>query len=49
MTGRQARLRPRLSRTLSRARWEEFEVLLGAALDHGYAVRPLEDWLDDPG
>jgi hypothetical protein len=49
MTSPAARIRPRLSRTLSRARWEEFEALLRAALEHGYAVRPLEDWLDDPG
>jgi hypothetical protein len=34
---------------LSRARWREYERFLRSALAHGYAVKPLEDWLaDDP-
>jgi hypothetical protein len=50
---RQPRLRPRLSRTLSRARWREYGELLDAARAHGYAIVSLEDWIvggerDDP-
>lgn len=30
------------------ARWGEYEQLLDAAIDHGYALCSLEDWLADP-
>lgn len=43
------RLRRRLSRTLSRARWREYRRLLEAAREHGYGIRSLEDWIDEPG
>jgi hypothetical protein len=46
---RPPRVRPRLSRTLSAARWGEYEVLLRRARARGYRLRSLEDWLDDPG
>ena len=39
------RARPRLSRTLSRARWPEYRHLLEAALSHGYRVIGVEDWV----
>jgi hypothetical protein len=42
------RVRRRLGRTLSRARWPEYEHLLAIALDQGYRVRPLTDWLGEP-
>jgi len=35
----------RLSRTLSRARWDEYRRLLGAAHAQGYRVSALEDWV----
>jgi hypothetical protein len=38
-------VRPRLSRTLSRARWGEYEELLRTAFGRGYAIVPLEDWV----
>jgi hypothetical protein len=37
----------RFSRTMSLSRWEEYEDLLRRALDHGYAIVPLEQWLAD--
>jgi ubiquinone/menaquinone biosynthesis C-methylase UbiE len=40
------RARPRLSRTLARARWREYEELLEAALAAGYRIVGVEDWLD---
>ncbi len=45
------RTRPRLSRTLARARWREYRLLLEAALEHGYSVLGVEDWVagSDPG
>ncbi len=42
------RQRRRLSRTLSRSRWEEYRKLLRIALQQGYAVLSLEAWLADP-
>lgn len=42
-------MRPRLSRTLSRARWGEYRELLRAALEHGYELVPLESWVTSPG
>jgi hypothetical protein len=39
------RLRPRLSRTFSRSRWSEYRRFLGSALDHGYRLVPLEEWV----
>lgn len=40
------RLRPRLSRTLSAARWDEYRAFLASAIDSGYEVLTLEDWVD---
>ena len=40
-----ARLRPRLSRTLSAARWGEYRSLLETALEHGYRVIGVEEWV----
>jgi hypothetical protein len=48
MTTAAPRVRPRLSRTFAGARWHEFEELLQRALDHGYSIRALEDWLQEP-
>jgi len=42
-----ARLRPRLSRTLATARWREYERLLDTALEHGYRVIGVEEWVGD--
>jgi hypothetical protein len=42
------RSRPRFSRTLALARWPEYRELLRVALDEGYEVVALEDWLEDP-
>jgi ubiquinone/menaquinone biosynthesis C-methylase UbiE len=39
------RLRPRLSRTLSRARWDEYGRFLRSALEAGYSLVPLEAWV----
>ena len=39
------RPRRRLARTLARARWADYETLLGAALDHGYDAVSLEPWV----
>jgi hypothetical protein len=44
----QLRTRRRLSRTLSRSRWREYDKLLRIALGQGYAVLSLETWLADP-
>lgn len=47
-----ARLRPRLSRTLAPARWGEYRTLLESALENGYRVLGVEDWVagaDSPG
>src|SRR5689334_12726773 len=41
----QARVRPRLSRTLSRARWREYRQLLETARGEGYEIVALEDWV----
>jgi hypothetical protein len=41
----QARVRPRLSRTLSRARWREYRQLLETARREGYDIVALEDWV----
>jgi hypothetical protein len=40
-----ARVRSRFSRTLSRARWAEYERFLRAAQESGYRVISLEDWV----
>lgn len=40
-----ARARPRLSRTLARARWSEYGALLETALANGYRVLGVEQWL----
>jgi SAM-dependent methyltransferase len=39
------RTRPRLSRTLARSRWGEYRSFLSTALDEGYDVVALEDWV----
>lgn len=39
------RSRPRLSRTLSAPRWREYRTLLGTALDSGYRVLGVEQWV----
>lgn len=41
-----ARVRPRLSRTLARARWREYEELLAGAREAGYRIVSVEDWVD---
>jgi hypothetical protein len=41
-----ARSRRRLSRTFARSRWREYRQFLSAALDRGYQVVSLEDWID---
>jgi hypothetical protein len=40
-----ARVRPRLSRTLSPARWSEYGELLEGARERGYELVALEDWV----
>ena len=40
-----ARVRPRFSRTLSRARWSEYERFLRSAQEQGYRIVSLEDWV----
>lgn len=40
-----ARVRPRLSRTLSRARWDEYRRFLETVLERGYEVQSLEEWV----
>jgi hypothetical protein len=42
------RTRRRLGRTLSRARWGEYGELLRIALEQGYAVLSLQEWLENP-
>jgi hypothetical protein len=42
------RLRPRLSRTFSRARWAEYRRFLLSARRHGYRLVPLEHWIRAP-
>jgi hypothetical protein len=37
-----------MGRTLSRARWREYDTLLRIALAQGYAVLSVEAWLADP-
>jgi hypothetical protein len=49
VSGQMERLRPRFSRTLSAARWSEYRALLTTAREHGYSLRSLEDWLEEPG
>lgn len=39
------RVRYRLSRSFSRARWGEYRRLLEAARSHGYEIVSLEDWV----
>jgi hypothetical protein len=41
------RLRPRLSRTFSRSRWDEYRRFLESAREHGYRLVPLEEWVRD--
>lgn len=44
-----ARIRPRLSRTFSRARWAEYRYLLTEARASGYELWSLDEWLsEDP-
>jgi hypothetical protein len=40
-----ARVRPRLSRTFSRSRWAEYERFLRSAIENGYRIVSLEDWV----
>jgi hypothetical protein len=42
-----ARVRPRLSRTFSRARWDEYERFLSSAQEHRYRIVSLDDWVAD--
>jgi len=44
-----ARVRPRLSRTLSRDRLPEYASLLALAAERSYRIVSLEDWLDGAG
>jgi hypothetical protein len=39
------RVKPRLARTLSRGRWDEYRRFLQSARDHGYRIVALEDWV----
>lgn len=39
------RVRPRLSRTLARARWGEYRTVLDHALRRGYSVLGVEQWV----
>lgn len=41
------RLRPRLSRTLAPSRWHEYRGVLEAALDGGYRIVALEQWVGE--
>jgi hypothetical protein len=41
------RIRPRLSRTLSRARWPEYRSFLQSARRHGYSLVSLETWVSE--
>jgi hypothetical protein len=40
-----ARIRPRISRTLARSRWREYECFLDQAASRGYSLVSLEDWV----
>jgi hypothetical protein len=44
----QAALRRRLSRGLSRGRWRDYRDLLAAALERGYEIVSVEDWVGRP-
>ena len=37
---------PSLAALAARARWDEYRRLIDAALHHGYAIRPVAEWLD---
>lgn len=41
------RVRPRLSRTVSRARWSEYRRFLELARRHGYRIVSLETWIEE--
>jgi hypothetical protein len=43
------RVRPRLSRTLSRARWNEYRRFLELAQRHDYRIVSLETWIEEDG
>src|SRR5215204_4973873 len=43
-----ARIRPRLSRSLSRARWDEYRTFLLAARRRDYRIVSLESWVRHP-
>lgn len=45
MKSNPTRIRPRLSRTFSRNRWQEYRNFLSSALEHGYRLVPLEAWV----
>jgi hypothetical protein len=47
-SGVRVRTRRRLGRTISCARWSEYQRLLALALAQGYALISLESWLADP-
>jgi hypothetical protein len=49
MSPGRGRIRPRLSRTLSRGRWREYGPLLAAARERGYHLVPLESWVRGEG
>jgi hypothetical protein len=42
------RTRRRLSRTFSTSRFAEYRTTLESAVERGYKIRSLEDWVDDP-
>ena len=41
------RIKPRLARTLSPARWEEYRRFLQTAREHGYRMVALEEWVSE--
>jgi hypothetical protein len=45
MRGSALRVKPRLARTLSGGRWDEYRQLLRAARERGYRVVALEEWV----
>jgi hypothetical protein len=45
---RRGRTRRRLSRTFSSSRFDDYTRLLQRAIERGYKVRALEDWIVDP-
>ena len=47
MSASELRIKPRLSRTLSRGRWDEYRRFLELAREHGYRLVALEDWVLD--